>query len=197
MYEHEDVVMLDYDESDGVRSQGLKVADRAPVSLKAVVGALSPIQAIPQGDKRTRAVAHDYVSQWIRRAFRGLTCLILSVTSKRRSFPSNTARVEGPGLSAAMSWPAPGNTRAMRFSGSSRDGGHLQHEPLQQRVRQLGDRELLLDDEDRTVSPDPLRRAAGRTCGHLRLHERFYNPIRRHSTLGNISSMNVERAAVA
>lgn len=66
-YEQEDVVMLDYDESDGVRSQGLKVVDRAPVSLKAVVGALSPIQAMPQGDKRTRAT-QEFVAKYGDRA---------------------------------------------------------------------------------------------------------------------------------
>lgn len=55
-YEQEDVVMLDYDESRGFHSQGLKIADRSNTPLKEILETLAPIERMPEGNDRTLAL---------------------------------------------------------------------------------------------------------------------------------------------
>ena len=73
---------------------------------------------------------------------------------------------------------------------------HLLDEPLGQRLGQRGDGELLLLAQDRTDSaqnvPNERRRPRADVFDYI---ERFYNPKRRHSTIGYMSPMEFERQA--
>jgi putative transposase len=74
------------------------------------------------------------------------------------------------------------------------DHGILLDEPLRQRLGQCYDGELLLLAQDRADGPQGLQ-DEGRSqggCVRLQCIERFYNPKRRHSTLGYLSPVEIE-----
>jgi putative transposase len=77
-------------------------------------------------------------------------------------------------------------------------GHHLQHEPRWRGLGQLGHGELLQLAEDRAHSPQglPTRDEQARSDVFDYI-ERFYNPTRRHSTLGYVSPIEFEKAREA
>ena len=71
----------------------------------------------------------------------------------------------------------------------------MQHELVRQRVGQRGDMESFFSTlkTERTARRDYATRDAAR-ADVFDFIERFYNPIRRHSTLGYVSPAEFERA---
>ena len=63
---------------------------------------------------------------------------------------------------------------------------------VEQRLGQSGDRELLLDAEDRADGGQDLTLAGCLRADVFDYIERFYNPRRRHSTLGYLSAVDFE-----
>lgn len=73
------------------------------------------------------------------------------------------------------------------------NGRDVQHEPLRQRLGQCRDGELLLLAEDRKDRGENIpHQAKADVFDYI---ERFYNPTRRHSTLGYLSPMDFEKQA--
>ena len=96
------------------------------------------------------------------------------------------------GCAAASLGPgAPIHQRAVPAP-AGRQRHHLFDEPVRQRLGQCRDGELLLVAEDRTHGPQVYRTRDEARADVFDYIERFYNPRRRHSTLGYLSPVEFE-----
>jgi transposase InsO family protein len=69
----------------------------------------------------------------------------------------------------------------------------LLHEPVGQLLGQCGDGKLLLNPEDRAHGTQTYRTRDQAKADVFDYIERFYNPKRRHSTLGYLSPVEFEK----
>ena len=88
---------------------------------------------------------------------------------------------------------AAASIRASIPAADGRARGGMQHQSLRQRLGQRGDGELLLLAQDRALARKVYRTRDQARADVFDYIERFYNPRRRHSTIGYLSPMQFEQ----
>ena len=98
------------------------------------------------------------------------------------------------GVAASLRPGQPVHQRALPEA-AQRTRHHLQHEPRRRGLGQLGDGELLQLTEDRAHGQQGLPQSRAGQADVFDYIERFYNPTRRHSTLGLRQSDRVRESS--